>query len=286
MAGSPAHRLGQIIGESLELAIEPVLRSFAEEHDLYLDCYGRRRARPGKKVSWTDANGNTHELDFVLERGGTDDKIGVPAAFIESAWRRYTKHSKNKAQEMQGAIEPLLLEHAYAKPFAGAVVGGQWTDASKIQMESVGFVLLHLSYDEIVAAFAAVGIDVLTQEDTPLGQLQANVDRYEQLDDAGRAVLGEALRSCAPKEFEEFRRQLAEMVVRTVSRVSLLPLHGGSTDYATTEEAIQAIEAYQTPDNLPSWVRWEVSVRFSNGDRIEAQFAESHRATDFLRSFD
>lgn len=52
-------------------------------------------------------NGNAHDLDFVLERGGSDDKIGMPAAFIETAWRRYTKHYRNNAQEIQGALEPL-----------------------------------------------------------------------------------------------------------------------------------------------------------------------------------
>jgi hypothetical protein len=82
VAESPAHRLGQIIGDALELAIEPVLRDFADEHDLYLDRKGPRPARPGKKVTWIDANGNSHDLDFVLERAGTDEAIGVPAAFI------------------------------------------------------------------------------------------------------------------------------------------------------------------------------------------------------------
>lgn len=64
MADSPAHRLGQIVGESLELAVGPVLRAFAEKHDLYLDQHGERPARPGKKLSWIDANENKHDLDF------------------------------------------------------------------------------------------------------------------------------------------------------------------------------------------------------------------------------
>lgn len=285
MADSPAHRLGQIVGESLELAVGPVLRAFAEKHDLYLDQHGERPARPGKKLSWIDANENKHDLDFVLERGGTDEKIGVPAAFVESAWRRYTKHSKNKAQEMQGAIEPLLRRYAYAKPFAGAVVGGEWTAPSLRQMESVGFVVVHLAYDEIVGAFASVGIDVATEEATPLNELQANVDAYEALDAAGRARLGEALRACAPDEFRRFHEFLTAMVVRTVTRVMLLPLYGGATYYESAEDAIAAIESYQPPETLPEWVRWEVRVRFSNDDRIEAEFAEADRAVDFLRSF-
>ena len=102
---------GHQCGEVLEAAVEPLLRRFAKEHNLYLDKKGPRPARSGKKVSWTDVRGNTHDLDYVLERNGSDAKIGKPVAFIETAWRRYTKHSRNKAQEIQGALMPLLETH-------------------------------------------------------------------------------------------------------------------------------------------------------------------------------
>jgi hypothetical protein len=55
MAQSLAHKFGQIIGELLELAIQPDLEKFAKENKLFLDKAGVRKARPGnKKVSWTD----------------------------------------------------------------------------------------------------------------------------------------------------------------------------------------------------------------------------------------
>ena len=83
MATSPSHRWGQIIGqEFLEVAIEPLMRGIATTHGLYLDQKGTRAARTGKKISWVDLYGNTHDLDFVLERNGSDAKIGFPVAFI------------------------------------------------------------------------------------------------------------------------------------------------------------------------------------------------------------
>jgi hypothetical protein len=97
VAESPAHRFGQIIGEVLEAAVVPLLAAFAVKYGLYLDKQGDRPCRPGKKCTWLDLNKNKHDLDFVLERGGTFEQLGVPAAFIETAWRRYTKHSRNKA---------------------------------------------------------------------------------------------------------------------------------------------------------------------------------------------
>jgi hypothetical protein len=111
MAEAAGHRFGQLIGEYCEKAVEPLLKEFADRHGLFLDKAGDRPARSGKKVKWIDSYGNSHNLDYVLERGGTPEKVGTPVAFIESAWRRYTKHSRNKAQEIQGAILPIRDKH-------------------------------------------------------------------------------------------------------------------------------------------------------------------------------
>jgi hypothetical protein len=103
MAESFSHKFGQIIGNLLELALQPELKKFAKKHKLYFDKQGIRKARSGQKVSWTDESNNKHNLDIVLERGGTENTIGIPVAFIESAWRRGFRHSKNKVQEIQAA---------------------------------------------------------------------------------------------------------------------------------------------------------------------------------------
>ena len=85
MAKSPSHKFGQIIGNVLESAILPLLEKFAIKYNLYLDKKGKRPCRSGLKCSWTDLYGNTHDLDYVFERGGTRDEKGTPAAFIEAA---------------------------------------------------------------------------------------------------------------------------------------------------------------------------------------------------------
>ena len=98
MAESPSHKFGQLVGNLLEAVVEPFLSEFAKKKHLYLDHQKNpRKARKGKKVTWEDHYGNIHDLDYVIERNGTDEVIGTPVAFIEVAWRRYTKHSRNKA---------------------------------------------------------------------------------------------------------------------------------------------------------------------------------------------
>jgi hypothetical protein len=169
MAQSPSHRFGQIIGDMLENAIRPILEAVAAELQLYLDGKGERKARGAKrKVAWVDGKDNAHDLDYVFESGGTDEQIGSPRAFIEIAWRRYTKHSRNKAQEIQGAILPLAKRYSEFHPFLGVVLAGVFTDGSLNQLRSHGFAVLYFPYESIIAAFAASGIDAAFDETRPI----------------------------------------------------------------------------------------------------------------------
>lgn len=180
MAESPAHRFGQIIGELLESVVGPQLSAFCSEQGLYLDHQRRNRpARRGKKVSWTDQYGNLHDLDFVIERDGSDQQIGTPIAFIESAWRRYTKHSRNKAQEIQGAILPLADKYRWNNPFLGTVLAGVFTKGSLEQLRSLGFEVLYFPYESIVKAFQSQGIDIAFDERTPDSVFSQTIEQIE-----------------------------------------------------------------------------------------------------------
>ena len=286
MAEAPGHRLGQIIGETLERSIDPVLSEFAEKHGLYLDKAGNRAARPGKKVSWVDGLGNSHDLDYVLERGGSDDKLGVPVAFIETAWRRYTKHSRNKAQEIQGAILPLASKYGHVKPFAGVVLAGVFTKGSLAQLQSNEFQVLYVPYEKIVEAFAGFGIDVEFDESTDDDHLREQIEIYEGLDDGGKQQVADAVRRVVSDQFEEFEEALESTVLRTVELVLVMPLHGHPSQFESLEEAIDAIGGYDVSlgSDLP-FVRFEIVIRYTNGDRIEATFAAPSDAIDFLETF-
>jgi len=82
--------------------------------------------------------------------------MGTPAAFIEVAWRRYTKHSRNKAQEIQGAILPLAEKFRWSNPFLGAVLAGVFTDGSLEQLRSLGFHVLYFPYETLVTAGSVI----------------------------------------------------------------------------------------------------------------------------------
>lgn len=286
MAKSPAHRIGQIIGYAMEQSMQPLMEAVAEEHDLYLDTIGSREARGGKKlVSWENDTGSKHNLDFVLERGGTPAKVGEPVAFIESAWRRYTKHSVNKAGEITAALLPLRQRHSRSRPFLGAVVSGVWTEGGLGHMTAQGVRVLHIPREDVIAAFAKYGIDVDYGEDTDTDYLQAQVDAWDALTEQDQRALSLSLMQTSRERYEIFRDALDRHLRRRVTRVLVLLLHGEQQTFETAAEAVKSLQAYDgKPTGSAILARIEIQVRFSNDDRIEAQFADTVEAIAWLET--
>lgn len=297
MAESHAHRWGQMIGDIFELFVLDMLRSIAKKHALYLDYKKPRRARAkqvGKdlsKVTWQDSYGNRHDLDYVLERGGTEDTVGVPVAFIESAWRRYTKHSKNKVQEIESAVLPVALTFARHQPFCGAVLSGEFTRNALTQLESKGFSVLHIPYSSIIEAFREIGInaasiDGVTTED----EFQRKILQWRSLPQpAATERFLKVLYRLHAAQVAEFQARLEASLLRGVISVRLAILRGHTIEYPDIETAI----AYLIEEEKLSRVRedaelremFEIMVRFNNGARIEAAFPTRQEAIGFLRTF-
>jgi hypothetical protein len=284
MAESPAHRFGQIVGDLLEELLEPEFQRFCEERQLVLDRKGPRPAiRKGKKVCWEDKYGNKHDLDFVIEKISTDGKRGRPIAFIEAAWRRYTKHSRNKAQEIQGAIVPLAETHSYDMPFLGAVLAGEFTKGSLAQLKSHDFNIVHFSYADIIAAFASVDIDARFDEDTPVTQFQACILQIEGLAPSSRDKLKAEFLNSRNLELKAFFESLNRKLDRVVDRVIIVPLFGVTNEFQTSGAAAAFIESFDAASANGPFRKFEVQVNFSNGDSISGNFAESLEAIRFLR---
>lgn len=286
MAKSPTHRFGQIIGDLLEAALEPSLAKFAKEHDLYLDKKGDRPCRKKrKKCSWLDLNKNKHDLDFVLERGGTADKQGMPAAFIETAWRSYTKHSRAKAQEIQGAILPLVETYKAVAPFTGVVIAGWFTEGARTQLESLGFAILHFSHKSVVDAFAQFGIDAAFDEDTPDAEVQKKVDAYAALSVGQRRGIAQYLFASNKDDVLRFMTALEKTVLRQIERIIVLPLHGNTAELTTVDDAIKFIKKYSETASDLQIERYEIQVRYNNGNIIEGKFKDKPSAIEFLLAY-
>lgn len=285
MALSPSHRFGQIIGELLEEVMGPQFEIFCGSRGLYLDKSGvRGAARDGKKVSWLDKYGNSHDLDFVIEKGGSTNVRGRPLAFIEAAWRRYTKHSRNKAQEIQGAVLPIAEKYEWDKPFLGVILAGVFTNGSLIQMKTSGFEVALFPYESIVAAFTSVNIIINFDEKTPDAVFQRTVDSIEAIPPGVREQLKKNLVGMNQDILNKFFIKLQATLDRQIEQIILIPLHGQQSEFGAVGDAIKFVKNY-LEDTLRDGIfrKYEIIVRYTNNDKIDASFQDKEKAVAFLR---
>jgi hypothetical protein len=286
MAESFSHKWGQIIGNIIQEFIREKLQEVALEQGFYLDYQRKRKARYSKKVSWEDRYGNSHDLDYVLERGGTENTRGLPSAFIETAWRRYTKHSRNKAQEIEGALIPLAETYSHLRPFLGAILAGVFTQGSLNQLQSKGFEILYLQYDSIVGAFASVGIDASFNENTPEVDFQNKIAQWQALSTQDMTEIKNQLLSIEKASIDNFISTLEQSFSRRVQGISVIVLHGLVRQIATVDLAIEYVQNYAETQGTPAPVsKYEIEIRYNNGDVIHAIFQAKVEAIRFLQTF-
>jgi len=283
MAESLSHKFGQIIGDLLELTVEPHLQKFAKQNKLFLDKKGIRLTRRGKKLSCTDSKENIHDLDFVLERGGTNEVSGIPVAFIETAWRRYTKHSRNKAQEIQGAILPLAEKYKNSSPFIGVVLAGVFTNGALAQLQSSGFCILYFSYDTVIKAFRKFGINAEFNEQTSELGFKKKINSWNKLSNKSN-VTKELLR-LNKKRASQFFNSLKKSISRFIERIIILPLHGQESISNSVTEAIDFLKKYSEDKPKSTLVKYEIIIKYNTGDRIEASFKDKKDTIKFLETY-
>lgn len=299
MAESLAHRWGQIVGDVFEAFVRSLLTDVATRHGLYLDYQKPRKARAGQagknlsKVTWQDGYGNRHDLDYVLERGGTEDAFGTPVAFIESAWRRYTKHSKNKAQEIEAAVWPVAQTFTRHQPFCGAVLAGEFTKNALSQLESKGFAVLHVPYASILAAFAEVGIDASSEDGV---QGTSEEDFHQKIaqwkaspQPQATSTITSHLSLLHAREIASFVGRLEAAITRKVLSVRLSVLRGQALELPDIASAISHLveeeQMWLVREDAQAREYFELQIRFNTGARIEATFPTRREAIAFLRTF-
>ncbi|MEH1907989.1 hypothetical protein [Nostoc sp.] len=291
MAQSPSHKFGQQLGKLLEDIVlydilKPRLQQFAQVKNYYLDWQRSRAARSGKKVTWEDKYGNKHDLDFVIEVDGTDNKLGRPVAFIESAWRRYTKHSKNKAQEIQGAILPIIELHHLSAPFYGVVLAGDFTKPALEQLKNNGFAVIYIPYKGVVSAFQVIDFDVAFDENTPDESYTTAFRQLDSLTSSDKEKLRQALMRVSQEEVDRFMETLRNCLERYISNIVVIPLFGKRYEFDSIDDAISGLDTLKIDSPVGEFEKFEVIVDYNNSDTIRATFQNKNLLTEFLRKLE
>lgn len=71
-------------------------------------------------------------------------------------------------------------------------------------------------------------------------------------------------------------------LTRSVEWVRVLALHGSARQAASVDDAIRIIRDYDESAATHALVRYEVDVRYTNGDEIRGTFASKAEAIKFL----
>ena len=100
MAISQSHKLGELIGNFFEEAMQEPIKKFAKEANLYFDTIGPRQARDGQKVTWEDIDGNKHDLDYVLEKNGSGAHRGTNGIYRTRMETLYETLQKQSARNI------------------------------------------------------------------------------------------------------------------------------------------------------------------------------------------
>ncbi|MCM1246096.1 MAG: hypothetical protein NC293_10690 [Roseburia sp.] len=269
MAKSPSHRLGELIGDFFEESIIEYLKPLVDKKGFYLDYRHPRKARnDAKEVVGIDEEGNKHKLDIVIEEGGSEDEMGKPKAFIEMAWRRYTKHSKAKAQEISGAILPLVRTYRENCPFYAAVLSGEFTQNSIAQLESQGFYVVHISYEDMCQLYReAVGIEIAWEEGTPDAQIEEIATNVKRLSSVKKQDLKDNFYRRNKNKLEALANRIKESLDQQVTQILVIPIHGKEQILLSVDDAVEFIKNYDE-DSKASILRYEVTIKYNSGDEF------------------
>lgn len=284
MANSQSHKLGEHIGDFFEDTIVKYL-SGRIPTGYYLDYRHERKARNGgKEVIGIDKNGNKHKLDIVIEKNGSESKRGTIKAFIEVAWRRYKKHSKNKVQEISGAILPLISTYAREMPFYAAILSGEFTDNSIAQLESQGFYVLYFTYEEMCSAFEAIDVSIQWGEKTPENYLQKLTDLMPEKNSEQYIILQTAFLTEQYEKLQNLTNALLTSLNQKVIEIIVSPLHGSRSTLYSVNDALDFIYKYDENSTVPV-LRYEITVIYNTGVEYTMKCPDKKTALQFLNGY-
>lgn len=83
---------------------------------------------------------------------------------------------------------------------------------------------------------------------------------------------------------DAFTSSLRVALTRKVIAVYVLPLHGAVRTLGDVAEAIAFIESFDESKPSEPFTRYEVGIRYSNGDEVRGQFKDKPTAVAFLRT--
>jgi len=82
---------------------------------------------------------------------------------------------------------------------------------------------------------------------------------------------------------ELFFSELQTTLDRQIDRIILIPLHGQQNEFTTVTDVIMYVTSYSENElREGGFKKYEIIVRYSNDDKIDASFQNKEKAIAFL----
>lgn len=274
---SAGHALGQIIGDWWEIDVMlPLLAEVANDLSLFLDNRTVNRSCRGEKVQWPDAQDNYVDYDFVLEIGGDNKRAGIPVAFIESFWRRGSRHSKDKARDDTNKLLPMRDSYVTARLLAIAACG-EFTEPARDYVRSRNVELFYIGKSSILNAFNSCGVPLDYPDTLPeKSKFKLLRQAEKQLTPSLRKRVVEALREGdSGRALDSFRHRITAALCAIPQEIRICMLSKSEpVVFQTIEQATKFVDSRslrfrQSKDNQ----HFEYEVVFSDGSEFSRTLA-------------
>lgn len=276
LVASAAHQLGQIVGNWYEEHVAgPVLAQIAENLDLYCDSRFINRSCRGERVIWADSAGNEVDYDFVFELDGSEDVRGQPVAIFETFWRRYKKHSKDKARDDCGKLRVMRDTYVTVRHL-GIFAAGDFTKPAQEFVSSQDIDLFYTPKQCIVSAWAEHDLEIEYVDVASEPQKQAVVDRVlEGLDgDVQKAIAQTVFEKIGPDKIESFQTRVVDKI-GAMPQLYIVDIVDSSRVLGSRDLIDDLFRTQEPESSRPSTTRsYDYKVVFDDDDSFHRQNLE------------
>src|SRR5262249_7574881 len=112
------------------------------------------------------------------------------------------------------------------------------------------------------------------------------VEAWERLSPNDHARLAKDLALSDKKAVDAFIKLVEAAITRYIILVRVLPLHGAAEEVETVATAIDFISSYAVKDSVRGFAKYEIEIRYNNGDKVLAEYKDKELAIKFLRGYE
>ena len=169
-------------------------------------------------------------------------------------------------------------------PFHAAVLAGEFTSNSLIQLRSQGFFVLYFTYGQICDLFATEGISLHWEENTAEEELYRIIETFPDNADPRYLRLQQTFLRMYHRELTELSDALLNSLHNSISQVLVVPIHGYAYRLDSIPDAIDFVINYREDTHQPI-LRYELIVRYHNGDEFTMKCTDKRKAIQFLNQY-